>query len=529
MNNFKINYTISIILVALSISCNDFLEKYPLDKVSAELFWQTEKHAQMWVNDLYSISAGSVRGLQGIHITTSDAYSDDAYGRATDAVNNIANGSFDPSDSRVMDAWRYDHIRKCHDFFENVNNVPEMSQQKYDELAGQIHFFLAYEYYKLVTRFRDVPLIDKSISIQESDIPKSSKDIVLNYIFEQLNLAINLLPLSWPDSENGRITKGAALFLKTRVLLYNERWEEASATAKQVMDLNLYKLHPNFGELFLKAFDNKKAETILEIQYVENVKTHNASLRFAPVMYNAHSLILPTPQLIDAFWMKDGLPIEESSLYNPACPFDNRDPRFYHTFMWHGEILNDTYSPIDLTGTERNYSFTYIYFRKHVVDFRNRVRTMDNNWNLFRYADLLLMYAEAKNESSGPDNSIYEALDLIRDRAGMPHVDRNKYNNKELLRELIRRERRIELAGEGLRYDDIIRWKIAENVLNINLTSMDLTKWEDGPVDDKGNPILVVRPCETRYFNPNKHYVWPIPQSAIDQAENLLQHDEWKN
>jgi hypothetical protein len=138
------------------------------------------------------------------------------------------------------------------------------------------------------------------------------------------------------------------------------------------------------------------------------------------------------------------------------------------------------------------------------------------------------MYAEAKNEASGPDPSIYDALDLIRKRAGMPSVDRNRYSDQVTLRSFIRNERRVELAGEGIRYDDILRWKIAENVLNINLTSLDLQNWADGPINANGEPILKVRPVETRHFNAAKNYVWPIPQTAIDNAVNLEQNLEWK-
>jgi starch-binding outer membrane protein, SusD/RagB family len=528
MKKIRISYIVAAILIPVFFACEDFLDRAPLDSVSMETFWKSPEQAKMWVNKLYEVDENHVLGLIGVHITTAEAYSDNAYGRATRGKNNIANGSFDPTDGRVNDAWKYTNIRLCHEFFEYINQVPGISQQEVDELSGQVRFFLAFEYYKLITRYRDVPLITKLVTIEESDIEKSPKADVLEYLLEQVDMAIDLLPLSWPESEAGRITKGAALFLKTRVLLYNERWNEAANVAKQLMDLNIYKLHPNFDELYRVAFNNKKEGVILENQYAENLYTHYLSLRFAPVVLNAHSLILPTPQLVNAFEMKDGLPIDESPLYDPTYPFDNRDPRFYTTFLWHGQILNDTYPPLDLSGKELNYSFTYMYFRKGIVDFRDGFRLMHLNWNLFRYADLLLMYAEAKNEISGPDASVYEALDLIRERAGMPPVDRNRYNDQGSLRSFIRNERRVELAGEGLRYNDIIRWRIAEDVLNINLTSMDLSQWPDGPVDSNGDPILVPRPVETRYFDPNKHYVWPIPQQAIDQASNLTQHSEWK-
>lgn len=530
MSLLKTKFVVTaLIVVVTTISCSDdFLDRVPLDQPSMETFWSSPEQAEMWVNYLYRVASNSTLGLMGVDITTQEAYSDNAYGRTNRARNTIATGTFDPTDSHIRGVWNYRNIRLCHEFFEYVGQVPGMPESKLNELSGQVKFFLAFEYYKLTTRFRDVPLVKKVLNVNESDVPKSPKAEVVAYLLEQLDEAIALLPETYPAGQEGRITKGAALFLKARVLLYNERWAEAAETAKTLMDLGIYELHPHFEELFLNEFNNKKKEAIIEIQYAENLFTHDISLRFSPVMFNAHALIQPTPQLVDAFEMKDGLSIHESPLYDPTRPFDDRDPRFYHTFLWHGEILNETLPPLDLTGTELNFAFTYVYFKKGIVDFRNRFRPMHLNWNLYRYADLLLMYAEAKNEASGPDDSIYDALDLIRDRAGMPPVDRAKYSDQASLRNFIRNERRVELAGEGHRYDDIIRWRIAEDVLNIDLKSMDLSSWEDGPLDENNEPILKQRPVQSRIFDPARHYVWPIPQTAIDQSKVLEQHAEWK-
>ncbi len=529
MIHINIRNIASVFVVATMLSCSEeFLDRVPLDKPSMDTFWSSPEQAEMWVNHLYAVTSNSAVGLMGVDITTQEAYSDNAYGRTNRARNTIATGTFEPNDAHVSNVWNYRNIRLCHEFFEYVQRVPGMPESKLNELSGQVKFFLAFEYYKLTTRFRDVPLVTKALNVNESDLGVSPKAQVVEYLLEQLDDAIDLLPETYPVGQEGRITKGAALFLKARVLLYNERWNEAANTAKQLMDLELYELHPNFEELFRTSFNNKKEGVIVEVQYVENLFTHDISLRFSPVMFNAHALILPTPELVESFEMKDGLSIHESPLYDPAHPFDNRDPRFYHTFLWHGEMLNETLPPLDLTGTELNFAFTYVYFKKGIVDFRDRFRPMHLNWNLYRYADLLLMYAEAKNEASGPDASIYDAVDLVRDRAGMPPVDRVRYGDQASLRNFIRNERRVELAGEGHRYDDIIRWRIAEDVMNTTLISMDLTQWEDGPLNADGDPLLGPRQIENRFFNPARHYVWPIPQTAIDQSDVLQQHAEWK-
>lgn len=522
MNSVK-KYWIFIFVASLTfISCeDDFLVRAPLDSPSLETFWETEEQAEMWVNNLYN-------GLGGMEDSKFEAFSDNAYGRAGSGATNIANGSYEPNDGDVNSAWNYRYIRLALEYFENVERVPGISQAKVDELSGQVNFHLAYQYYRLMTLFRDVPLVTNPLSLEESDVPKSSKEEVLNYVLEQVDLAIDQLPANWPESETGRITKGAALALKTRVLLYNESWEEAANTAQQIMDLNEYEIHPNFDEVFRESFNNQTNEVILAYQYADQVNFHPGQgliRRYAPLLMAGFALILPTPQLEASFQMEDGLPIDESPLYDPSRPFDNRDPRYYDTILYPGDDLNGI--ELDLSGGELNFARTYIYFKKYIEDARDNVFNTYVNWIIFRYADVLLMYAEAKNEATGPDGTVYEALDQIRKRAGMPPVDRSRYSNQASLREFIRNERRVELAGEGLRYFDIIRWRTAEDVLNINLTSMNLENWVDVPMDD-GNPILIERAVETRTFNPDRHYVWPVPQDAIDRSDGILvQHPEW--
>lgn len=519
MKNLSIKLIIILLAATSLLSCRKFLDKNPLDTPSLETYWSTPDQAKLWVNNLYN-------SLGGVEETLYEAFSDNGFGRAGNGANNIANGAYETIDSRVSAEWSYRYIRLALEFFENVGKVPNMPDAQLKELSGQVRFILAYRYYKMITFFRDVPLVTQPLAVEEADLGKSTKAEVLDYILQQLNTAITELPATWPAADNGRVTKGAALALKARVLLYNEKWAEAAATAKEIMDAGTYQLHPAFNELFIAVSNNKTKEVILAKQYAETANTHDINLRYAPVALNGQALILPTAELQASFEMKDGLPISESPLYDPTQPFDNRDPRYYVTFLYHGQTLNGT--PVDLTGSEYNFAFTYLYFRKYIADFKDRFRPAHVNWILFRYAEVLLNYAEAKNEATGPEGSIYDALDLIRQRAGMPVVDRVKYASQATLREFIRNERRVELAGEGLRYFDIIRWRTAEQTLNINLRSMDLAQWASGPKDANGEPILKQRAVQVRVFNPAKHYVWPIPQTAVDRSKLLEQHTEWK-
>lgn len=203
------------------VSCEDFLTRTPVDTPSTETFWQSPEQAEMWVNNLYNGLGHPDGGVTAE--PRFEAYSDNGYGRAGHGANTIANGTFEPSSSTVEGNWSYRYIRLCLEFFENIEQVPDISQDKIEELSGQVRFILAYKYYKLITLYRDVPLVKEPLSLEESDVGKSPKEEVLNYILQQLDTAIQLLPETWPGSETGRITSGAALALKSRVLLYNER------------------------------------------------------------------------------------------------------------------------------------------------------------------------------------------------------------------------------------------------------------------------------------------------------------------
>lgn len=490
-------------------SCGEFLERTPLDRPSMETFWQSADQAELWINNLYI-------GLNGIEDAKFEAFSDNAWGRAAFGANSIANGTFEPVDADVANQWEYRKIREALEFFENISRVQDISQAKLDELSGQANFILAYRYYRLTTLFRDVPLVTKPLNVNQSDIPKSSKAAVVEYALERLDMAISQLPVSWPENGSGRATKGAALSLKARLLLFNQRWEEAAITAKEVIDLGIYELHPDFESLFTEATNNGTKESILETQYAENANSHQLGRHYNYRSIDGYAIIQPLPSLANSFPMEDGLGIDESPLYNPSNPFEQRDSRFYTTFNFPEREMNGVvFDPIG-NALDKQFTYTYLFFRKYVSDFRRDKVILHRNWYVFRYADVLLMYAEARNEASGPEESIYDVLDLIRHRADLPSVDRNKYANQATLREFIRNERRIELAGEGLRYFDIIRWQIAEDVLNRQVTSLEVPGWL---------PLINV---QTRVFLPSKHYVWPIPQKAIDQSINLEQHSEWK-
>lgn len=489
-----------------SVSCNDdFLDTPPLTSPSDDTFWTSEANAITWINNAY-------RSLPSANDYQFDSMSDDCVG----AGDLVAQGLLMPTSGIAATKWDFTPIRHCLQLLEKLDAIPGLSEQGKKQLAGQARFILSFKYFEMISLYGDVPLVDKVLALPESDIPKTEKSKIIEYILAQLGTAYDELPLTWPASETGRITKGAALALKARVLLYNARWQEAAATAKQLMDLGQYELHANYAEVFQTAFNNKTKEVILAHQYAKDLYTHTLCFAYGYYSIGGTSSSLPLPDLVNAYECKDGLPVTESPLYDPKDFGNNRDPRFRMNFILPFESIGgQKYDPVNNLN-DKNAAKTYVYFRKYISDMASQQRTMWVNWNIFRYAEVLLTYAEAQNEASGPDASVYEAINLIRKRAGMPAIDQKRHDTRDKLREAIRNERRVEMAGEGLRYFDILRWKIAEKVLNKEVVSIEVPG------------VLPLRIIHTRRFDAAKDYQWPVPQTAIDNAKNLKQNPAWE-
>lgn len=504
-------WVLILVSIFLFSSCDDgFLDRSPLSEPSSESFWSSAENAELWINDLYNGLPLPSEALLGV----TEGASDNAWAR-TNAQ--IGKGAHTPSSSEVRFFWNYEFIRAGLTFLEKIGEVPGIDERTKGYLTGQAKFIIAYKYYELVTVYRDVPLVTKVMSISESDLPKSDKAEVLAYLIGQLDEAIALLPVSWPAQNAGRFNKGAALALKARVLLYNEKWAEAADAARQVMDLGVYKLHADFKQLFLTEYDNKNNEVILDRQFIPGLAVHTLYSAYGFSDLGGFASFQPTASLANSFEAIDGLPIGESLIYNAEKPMENRDPRFYETLVLPFQSVNDAYyDPINGSSALKGQIQTNLFFRKYVNDMKKGGAPSGKNWIIIRYADVLLMYAEAMNEHRGPDGTVYDAVDQVRIRAGMPRLDRHRYNSKEKLRNVIRNERRVELAGEGLRYFDIVRWKIAEGVMTGPLYSFDIPG------------VLASKVYDVRVFDPARHYIWPIPQFAIDNATKLIQHPEWK-
>lgn len=527
----------SIMLVATS--CSDFLETIPNDALSPATTWKTEEDAQKFLVGCYD---GWETGGVLLYL---DCASDIGYNNfAWENWRPLGNGSLVAS-SPGHSYYDFKMIRRCNTFLENVENVEFADQKKKDNMIGQARAIRAYRYFLMNWWYGGVPIIDSYETAEEARVPRNSEQEVVKFVNDEIDAAIALL-YDAPEAR-GYIAKGAALAIKMRSALYYEDYARAKEAAKSIMNLQQYELDADYANLFNVAGQDSK-EIISAVQYIDNLKT----LGTIGQMYNngdgGWSSIVPTQNLVDIYEMNDGLTKEESSGYDPSRPYAGRDPRMAMTVLFPGQdwregVFNTLDRMIDgnanpnFPTTADNASKTALTWAKYLAPMSQYPNIWKTNACpiVFRYAEVLLSYAEAENELNGPSAEVYELLDQIRGRVGMPAVNRTKYATQATLRELIRRERTVELAGEGLRRADIMRWKdasgkmVAETVLNGVLQRVVGTV-DYNEADPYRRAVINVnasaadKQIEDRIFKPHNRYL-PIPQKNMDTNPQLVQNE----
>lgn len=523
----------------IGTSCSDFLETVPHDALSPSTTWQTEADAEKFLIGCYDGWADESGILYW------DCGSDFGFNyHIHEGWRNIGNGSMTAS-NQVAGYYSFSMIRRCNDFLTNIANIEFAEESKKNNMIGQVKTIRAYQYFLMNWIYGGVPIIESYETAEEAQVPRNSEEEVKNFIYNELDEAIPML-YDAPEA-SGYIAKGTALALNMRASLFYGDYQRAKDAAKAIMDLEIYELDPSYENLFTLAGQNSK-EIIASVQHDENLYSNWT----IATMYNnadgGWSSMVPTQNLVDIYEMSNGLTKEEAgSGYDATHPFANRDPRMAMTILYPGmdwvgltgkTILNTLDATIDGAKNPNypddadNASKTALTWAKYLNPYTQYGDIWSTNAQpiVFRYAEVLLSYAEAENELNGPSAEVYNLLNQVRNRVGMPDVDKNKYNNQAKLRELIRRERSVELAGEGLRRQDIIRWKddsgkmLAETVLNGPLTRVVGTVNTSEPDPTKRATISGTALVENRAFASYNRYL-PIPQSAIDKNPNLKQNE----
>lgn len=536
----SIKYILLVAVLAIT-GCSDFLEREPLVTLSPTNFWKTESDLRLALNMLYKKMGRSY---------TLDNRSADTFAASG---NDISSGTYTPPNSD--DTWVncYKWIRITNDFLENYQNAP-LKEEVLNRYAGEARFFRAYYYYQLVTRFGGVPLITKTLDLDspELQLSRESTDKIWDFIFEDLEFAVAHIPVkSQMKSDLGRITKGGAQSFLARAALYagthykfhtgsnyEKYLEKARNAAKGVMDSDEYALYSDYRNLFLfPGIDSE--EHILSYRYSEDLGEMNSRPRAVIYDYDCE----PTKYMADNYLCKDGLPIDKSAYKVEYLPlgkeFENRDPRMALTIWKPGDPFSGKpFVPNLATQTKTGYmykkcgvedAFTYVPSAVYVDEI------------LLRYAEVLLVYAEATYELDGriSDADLDRTINQIRDRFKgeencLPHLTNAFVEQHGLnMREEIRRERRAELSGEALRYDDIIRWKIAETELPRAILGAkfdqdaypNLKPGKDIILNEEG--FILVQKKEARSFDVKKNYLYPLPLREISLNSNLKQNPGW--
>ncbi|SEN45628.1 Starch-binding associating with outer membrane [bacterium A37T11] len=538
----QIIHLTTIASLFLISACSKFLDRDPLSQAAENTYWQTAEDASAGLNAVYTTLPNSRdfwRDCESDNSAMTNAYGEGGLGY-------VGMGSFSATDNYVLEEWKYDFIRTELYFIDKLKgmNIDASIKTQYD---AEARFMLAMRYFRMVQHFGDVPLIkEKPVDLDSAALPRSPKQDVLNYALENVETAI-AAGLTDKD-ESGHITNAAAYMLRANIYLYMASykkfhdgtdnpalWKEAAASADKVTAMG-YALESDYSSLFKHESNNNNSEVILAYQYVKDKITHILPLLASPagtgITGQGWASFCPGRDLVDSYECTDGKSIQESSIYDKNNPWNNRDKRLKQTFMLPGvDVLrpDGTYSPYQphpsYNMTEKMNSegggltgFMYLKFNEPTFTQPDLSYT---NWPIYRYSETLLILAEALNEYDPTNPRIVWAINQVRTRAGLPGVDAY-LGNQEIMRTIIRNERRHEFVAEHKRYFDILRWKTAEDVLT---TIYGINSNVSDAIGDYTKPKFV---AQVRTFNASKHYLWPVPQTAIDKNPNLLpQNPNW--
>jgi len=515
------------------------IDRIPETQLADPSFWRSESDLKSATNYLYTFLPGP---------TTEDTWSDDAFGVA---ANNISDGSRQaPATANADYNDPYRIIRAANNIMEKALIVPAAPavQNRY---IAEARFFRAWAYVQLLQRYGNVPLIMKPLQNNSPELTAAPapRAEVLEAIYQDLDYAAATLPTptALASADYGRITNTAAMALKARIALFEGTRSKfhnygepvkhltiARETAKAVMDSRQHDLFANYFNLFQYAGEGRQnRENILVkqfgINHTNNVVNHNFSRNVETGALNG------TKSLVDSYLMKDGLPITQSPTHQTptasAEVYTGRDDRLAATFFKRG----DPYTSATTTYTipplqfQRTGFGTRKYFERN--DWVNSRSFIDRP--IIRYAEILLIYAEATFELQGniSDADLELTINPLRQRVGVAMLTNSFVTANNLdMREEIRRERRVELAMEGFRYWDLIRWKTAEielpkPVLGMYYFRNEFPSTVAVQLDPEG--YLLLQGAQFRRFDPSRDYLWPLPINEGALNPNLGQNLNW--
>ena len=556
--------------LALMTSCVD-LDLNPLSEGSSENWFSTEQEVTLALNALYNPGLWKAECNR---FYNTDRWTDD-WNQRTQLYDWVG-GTIDSGWSQGNAEWNahYKGIARANTILYSLDKAKEsLTDEKIAQYAGEAKFFRASFYMYLIHAFGDVPFYTEYISLEQAyEMGRTDREVILQQIYKDYDDAAKALPVSYAGTV--RVTKGAAYAMKARAALLMNDWATCAAAAQECMKLG-YSLHPDFEEFFLSK-TKTSPELIFALPYSNELGLTTfdaASVKsFLPRNAGGTSVAQPSWELFFAFTCTDGKNVEDSPLYDPANPFANRDPRLAATTAeFDKEFLDYIYNPrpsakkttqvstgLEVTNKDckpgsKDCSYNGLVLKKAIDAEWTDDQLTDAPARIIRYADVLLMYAEAKMEMNQIDKSVLDALNAVRARAYKCGIDETtKYpaiteTDQTELRRIIRNERRCELAWENRRWFDLIRWRLCEECLTLPVyglpdnnksTANEATGYWPFPKDFR--PTM--RPSSTiditsienypDYYTKNvvkrgfvpRQYLYPIPLDDRTICYNLTQN-----
>lgn len=562
----RIFFGAAIICLFAACTKENFLDKTTTTDLSETTVFSDSARSMDFLANIYSSIDFSFNLTRFSGAAGLDACSDEAEGPQSSSVTTytqFAEASVSAFNI-ATDAWNtpYTQIRAVNQFLKHLPTIPFNDILK-KRTKGEALFLRAWYYAQMLRHYGGVPLVGDTVYTSSDKINTTRNKYAecVDYVIAQCDAAVDLLPISYSGLEYGRITKGACLALKARVLLYAasplfnggaetedgslkeiigypsydaSRWQKAADAAKTVMDLGVYSLYvdnntkPGYGfyQVFQKRVNN---EYILARMEPDNKDLENL---WRPPSRGGSTIqgSFPYQNLVDAFEMNNGKAITDAgSGYDPQNPYTNRDPRLDYTithnlgniyvaydalrpvYTYVGEPNGDGFGAGTPTGYYGNKMCRDEVIPNYFFNVSSRCLP------LIRYADILLMYAEATNEAAGANADVYAAVESIRQRAGLSTYTLPAGLTKDEMRKVIQHERQVELAFEEQRFWDVRRWKIAEQTQAQMMTGMSVKKNPDGTYT-----YSAVNVRKHNFRTPM--YLWPIPQSETAKSADLLQN-----
>lgn len=589
MRIYKNKILIALGLIGIIAGCKK-QQTFPINHVSIQYVFDPRDsagtNAQKYLFNIYSILKVGYNRVGGNFL---DAASDDGVSSATGAqqVTILSTGAYSsinlPSGEDMWTVTKtsgfnndttanysyWSGIRYANEFVNNIGVVPVKGSLPNGlgnrwVWQSEARFLRAYFYFELVKRYGGVPLLGNNVYTSTDNIllPRNTFADCIKFIVNECDaIKDSLITVNNynANQDNYRVTKGAALALKARVLLYAasplfndpsgsnsnpyngytnydpNRWAQAAQAAKDVMNLNSYALYPSFKDIFTER--NVDGNNELIFIRTNGTPGTNVEGNDGPIGYGqaiGSGIVSPTQDLVNAYPMINGKAITDpTSGYDPSNPYRDRDPRFAATILYNGATwLNgplQTYNggaSRPLNGqTETQTGYYLNKFMNPLDSTSTKFVPHYQDWVIFRYAEILLDYAEAENEVAGPTADVLKQIYDLRARAGIPAGDGTyglgTVSDKATMRGIIQNERRIEMAFEEQRYFDIRRWKIAETVMNQPRMGVSIILSPDGSLTYNYVPVLT-----TKFVAP-KMYLYPIPYAQVVEDPNLKQNPGW--